>query len=47
MSISATEAKSGKGHEDENFPVASRLIRPAPPGPILAFYRFGPGPPDP
>lgn len=40
MSLSATEAKSGKGHEDENFPVASRLIAPRHRGPILAFYRF-------
>jgi squalene synthase HpnC len=36
----ATEAKSGKGHKDENFPVASRLISPRHRGPILAFYRF-------
>ena len=38
--ISATEARSGKGHRDENFPVASWLIRPKHRGPILAFYRF-------
>jgi squalene synthase HpnC len=31
---------SGKGHRDENFPVASRLIRPALRGPVLTFYRF-------
>jgi squalene synthase HpnC len=31
---------SGKGHGDENFPVASRLIRPALRGPVLTFYRF-------
>ncbi|MDB5511470.1 MAG: Squalene synthase HpnC [Enterovirga sp.] len=37
---SATEAKSGKGHKDENFPVASHLISPRHRGPILAFYRF-------
>lgn len=37
---SATEAKSGKGHTDENFPVASRLIHPRHRGPILAYYRF-------
>jgi hydroxysqualene synthase len=36
----ATEAKSGKGHKDENFPVASHLISPRHRGPILAFYRF-------
>jgi squalene synthase HpnC len=38
--MSAAELASGKGHRDENFPVASILIakkhRPA----ILAFYRF-------
>jgi len=38
--ISATEARSGKGHRDENFPVASRLVHPRHRGPILAFYRF-------
>jgi squalene synthase HpnC len=31
---------SGKGHKDENFPVASWLIRPSHRAPILAFYRF-------
>ena len=34
------EARSGKGHRDENFPVASRLIHPRHRGPILAFYEF-------
>ena len=38
--ISATEARSGKSHRDENFPVASKLIRERHRGPILAFYRF-------
>ena len=38
--ISATDARSGKSHRDENFPVASRLIRPRYRAPILAFYRF-------
>jgi squalene synthase HpnC len=37
---SATEAKSGKGHTDENFPVASHLISPRHRPAILAFYRF-------
>lgn len=32
--------KSGKGSDDENFPVASRLIAPALRAPILAYYRF-------
>ncbi len=38
--MSASEFASGKGHKDENFPVASWLIRPAHRPPILAFYRF-------
>ena len=40
MSISAGHARSGKGHRDENFPVASRLIHPRHRPPILAFYEF-------
>ncbi|MBX9775865.1 MAG: squalene synthase HpnC [Xanthobacteraceae bacterium] len=32
--------RSGKGHQDENFPVASRLIHPRHRGAILAFYEF-------
>lgn len=36
----ATETLSGKGHTDENFPVASKLIRPENRAPILAFYKF-------
>jgi len=38
--ITATQARSGKSHRDENFPVASRLIRARHRGPILAFYGF-------
>jgi squalene synthase HpnC len=38
--ITPAEARSGKGHRDENFPVASRLIHPRHRGPILAFYEF-------
>jgi squalene synthase HpnC len=34
------EALSGKGHRDENFPVASWLLGEQRRGPILAFYRF-------
>src|ERR1051326_8506765 len=34
------ELGSGKGHRDENFPVASFLIAPRHRAPILAFYRF-------
>jgi len=32
--------RSGKGHRDENFPVASRLIHPRHRKVILAFYNF-------
>lgn len=38
--ITPAEARSGKGHGDENFPVASRLIHPRHRAPILAFYEF-------
>ena len=38
--ITPDEARSGKGHRDENFPVASRLIQPRHRAPILAFYEF-------
>jgi squalene synthase HpnC len=37
---SATELRSGKGHRDENFPVASRLIARRHRGIIRAFYEF-------
>ena len=40
MTITPAEARSGKGHRDENFPVASRLIHPRHRAPILAFYEF-------
>src|SRR2546429_8335331 len=36
----AADLRSGKGHHDENFPVASRLIHPRHRAPILAFYEF-------
>jgi squalene synthase HpnC len=36
----AGELRSGKGHHDENFPVASRLIDARHRGVILAFYEF-------
>ena len=36
----AGELRSGKGHRDENFPVASHLIHPRYRAPILAFYEF-------
>jgi len=31
---------SGKGHRDENFPVASFLLKPEHRAPVMAFYRF-------
>jgi hydroxysqualene synthase len=36
----AAALRSGKGHRDENFPVASLLIGARYRGPILAFYEF-------
>ncbi len=36
----AADLRSGKGHRDENFPVASLLIRAEHRAPILAFYDF-------
>jgi squalene synthase HpnC len=38
--MSASDFASGKGHTDENFPVASWLIAKRHRAPILAFYRF-------
>lgn len=37
---SAADLRSGKGHRDENFPVASWIIHPDHRGAILAFYEF-------
>jgi hydroxysqualene synthase len=37
---SVAQLQSGKGHTDENFPVASFLIAPRHRPAILAFYRF-------
>jgi squalene synthase HpnC len=34
------EFQSGKGHKDENFPVASFVIAPRHRAPVMAFYRF-------
>jgi len=34
------QLQSGKGHHDENFPVASFLIAPRHRPPVLAFYKF-------
>jgi len=36
----ASDLRSGKTHRDENFPVASWIIRPEHRAPILAFYNF-------
>jgi len=38
--MSVADLQSGKGHGDENFPVASFLIAPRHRPAILAFYRF-------
>jgi len=40
MSADAPDLASGKGHKDENFPVASMLLKPEHRAPIMAFYRF-------
>ena len=40
MTSDPTALRSGKGHRDENFPVASRLIHPRHRGAVLAFYEF-------
>src|SRR5437868_4215306 len=37
---SVADLQSGKGHKDENFPVASFLIAPRHRPPVLAFYHF-------
>jgi squalene synthase HpnC len=38
--MDAAQLRSGKGHLDENFPVASRLIHPRHRPAIFAFYEF-------
>jgi hydroxysqualene synthase len=38
--MSGIALQSGKGHKNENFPVASFLIAPQYRPPVLAFYRF-------
>src|SRR5436309_4719261 len=40
LMTSASELRSGKGHRDENFPVASWIIHPRHRALILAFYNF-------
>jgi squalene synthase HpnC len=40
VTLSTLQARSGKGHRDENFPVASWLVHPRHRAAILAFYEF-------
>ncbi|MBV8566320.1 MAG: squalene synthase HpnC [Methylobacteriaceae bacterium] len=40
ITADAADLRSGKGHGDENFPVASLLIHPRHRPAVLAFYRF-------
>jgi squalene synthase HpnC len=40
MSDPASSLSSGKGHKDENFPVASFIIKPRHRAVVMAFYRF-------
>lgn len=40
MSAVGGDSGSGKGHRDENFPVASVLLSAVHRAPIMAFYRF-------
>jgi hydroxysqualene synthase len=40
MTDAANRLRSGKGHRDENFPVASWLIAPRHRAAVLAFYNF-------
>ena len=40
VAVPPASLDSGKGHRDENFPVASILLKPAHRAPIMAFYRF-------
>ena len=37
--MEAADLASGKGHRDENFPVASVLLKPEHRAPVMAFYR--------
>jgi len=40
MTSTPSRLRSGKGHRDENFPVASRFVHPRHRAIILAFYEF-------
>jgi squalene synthase HpnC len=44
--VSASDLASGKGHNDENFPVASVLLKREHRAPVMAFYRFARGADD-
>lgn len=46
MDAAAGDLASGKGHRDENFPVASWLLKPDHRAPVMAFYRFARGADD-
>lgn len=38
--LTVSALQSGKWHTDENFPVASWLVRPDARGPVMAYYHF-------
>jgi squalene synthase HpnC len=38
--MTASDLSSGKGHRDENFPVASWILAARHRAPVMAFYRF-------
>jgi squalene synthase HpnC len=40
VTADAATLASGKGHKDENFPVASVLLKAEHRAPVMAFYRF-------
>ena len=40
MTASAATLASGKGHKDENFPVASFMLKREHRAPVMAFYHF-------
>lgn len=40
LTAEAATLASGKGHKDENFPVASFLLKPKHRAPVMAFYHF-------
>ena len=40
MTASAATLASGKGHKDENFPVASVMLKREHRAPVMAFYHF-------